>query len=182
MLEYLTVRNSRVFLDGATLYPDKAETVERVAALKEALQSTPIAAPLLLAPGKSEPITIVKLMEKAIALRPGLIGGIHTNDPPKPVKLNLGFSDPNDRYSIDTSLGHVQIASMKLHGTVQLTETKVPITKTMQYTQLDTGKSISQIVSFEFDLGDRQVAVEMRRLEKTGETHVVVRPGRSSPE
>lgn len=96
-------------------------------------------------------------------------------DAPKEVRILVRYS-PEDYFSIETPQGHAKIGEIEFFGELRIEECLLPITRTLEYRQVEGAGKISQLVSFAADeVAGMKLAVEFHRFAESGETHVVLR-------
>lgn len=177
-LRYLTQLKPHIDFTGGhvRVCPPADATEEQREALGEALRNAAGVTPLLVPSDDSPAITVPDAINAAINFDPRCVGDIRPNDPPKPVSIRFQYTNPEGRYRINTALGPVAIAEIQFVGHYAIKETLIPLADTSQYSHVGTGKPISQIASFRVESSNRKLSIELHRIEKTGETHVLVRP------
>lgn len=93
----------------------------------------------------------------------------------KKVRILSSYAD-DDHYLIQTKLGLVRIEQIEFLGELRIEETRVPVVKTAEYRQAETGDSISQLVAFApQSIHGANLSLELHRIMDSGETHVIMR-------
>ena len=104
-----------------------------------------------------------------------LFDDVNPNGKGKKIELNVNYSNKDDRFVIDTSLGEVHIIRVKFIGTLSVIERLVSLNVTAEYRNVESGEVISQVAAFEpFEIEGSKVSLEMHKLIETGETYIML--------
>jgi len=176
-IRYLTLRKPRLHFseNGTKLIPIPGESEELIEALKEALIGVKTDVPLLVPPKSEAAISVAAAIDAAIRNNPTCVDHIGPNEPARPVKFRIRFNEADGYYTVKTKLGPVRIGELVYFGGYSFTESKVPLAETSEYSRLESEKPLSQLATFDFELNSRPLSVEIVRIEKTGEMHVLLR-------
>jgi Restriction endonuclease len=75
--------------------------------------------------------------------------GLAPNGPSKHVNLNVQYTNPSDRFVIDTELGPAPIESIRFQGELFIKETRVPLKSVFEYHDVGSNLPISQTATYE---------------------------------
>jgi hypothetical protein len=104
-----------------------------------------------------------------------LFEGLTPNGPAKSVNLNVKYTNPEDRFEIETELGPAPIESIRFQGVLFIEETRVPLKSIFEYHDVDSNMPISQTATYESQpIGDNHWALTLHKDEKSGETQVML--------
>lgn len=84
---------------------------------------------------------------------------------PEKVKVNVGYTNPKDRFQIETDCGRVDVIRINFLATVKVEEKLSPIKAIRRYTS-NKGDTISETVSFDAELAGVDVEVNLHRIPK----------------
>lgn len=109
-----------------------------------------------------------------------LFNDVNPGDPGKKVTLHVQYVGEDDHFVVETAIGDVRVEVIVFQGELTAVETLVPIDTTTKYSNLDTGETISQVVSFapQKILGT-PMSLEFHRMGEDGETYIVLRKAKS---
>ena len=104
-----------------------------------------------------------------------LFDGLVPNGDSKRVRLHATYTE-EDHFVVDLKRGVIDIPAIIFEGELRIKENQVPVIYTGEYRGVTDGESHSASVSFgPLSIMGMQFEVEMHRLAKTGDTHVVCR-------
>jgi len=105
-----------------------------------------------------------------------LFDDVVPNGPRKRVELNIEYTNDEDHFFVETSLGPVRVRRMVFFGELYIIETLVPLSVSAEYRHLETGRPISQLAAFvpQNILGVK-LSMEFHRITESGETHLRLR-------
>jgi hypothetical protein len=84
--------------------------------------------------------------------------------------------DPDDYFELETRVGFLRIEQIHYVGDLESTEEMIPIVGGTEYRHSPAGRPIAQIIRFAAQrVGELNVALEMQRLEETGQIQIVLR-------
>ncbi len=118
--------------------------------------------------------TVAQAFMGAVQAEPSAFEGVSVEHPKK-VRLLCEYPG-DDHFYIQTDLGNARVGSIEFIGELRIEETKIPVVRTVEYRQAESGEVISQLASFapQSVLGVN-FTLELHRMGKDGETHVLVR-------
>lgn len=104
-----------------------------------------------------------------------LFDGLEPNGPSKSVNLNVQYTNPLDRFIIDTELGPAAVESIRFQGELFIKEKRVPLESVFEYHDVEANLPISQTATYESQpIGERHWALTLHKDEKSGETLVML--------
>jgi Restriction endonuclease len=102
-----------------------------------------------------------------------LFADVQPNGPSKSVSLNLQYTNPSDRFSIDTDLGTAPVESMHFQGELFIKEVSVPLASVFEYHDVDSDVPIAQTATYESQpLGEGHWALTLHKDHESGQTKV----------
>jgi hypothetical protein len=106
----------------------------------------------------------------------GQFEGVEPGDEPKKVEIYVKYLNDEDHFVVDTNLGQVRIEEILFEGQLSVFETLVPVEIATKYRKVETGETISQIVTFApHEVGSNRVSIEFHRMGEDGRTYVGLR-------
>jgi Restriction endonuclease len=104
-----------------------------------------------------------------------LFEGVEPNGASKQVNLNVQYTNPLDRFEIDTDLGPAAIESIRFQGELSIKEVQVPLKSVFEYHDVDSSLPISQTATYESQpIGDNHWALTLHKDQKSGETQIML--------
>lgn len=138
--------------------------------------------PILKATSTGQLVTPAQAFSNVASAYPELFEGLEPNGDPKIVQLVNRYPD-HDHFTVETTLGPVDIKEATFTGELRLQEFKLPIVYTGEYRKAETGEPIAQVVTYapQTIMGSK-FAVEFHKFAETGETHITMRRVAQDPE
>lgn len=93
-----------------------------------------------------EVITPCDVFAKVLSKQPELLTHLRPNGPAIPVQFNVTLNEP---YVLSTPEGQLKVAMLRCAGSVILTEERMPLVFSGEYSQISTGETISRLRMFE---------------------------------
>ena len=98
------------------------------------------------------------------------------NHPGKKVRLHVTYTNDEDHFVVETSVGAIRVQAIIFEGELRIEETLVPLSVTAEYRHAETGQPISQLAAFAPQtVHGMKLSMEMHRMAESGETHIVLR-------
>lgn len=93
------------------------------------------------------------------------------------IKAKLTFQFPSDssHYVLDIAGRAVRVREFIFACELFVTEILIPIAKAAEYSSVESGKPISQMVAYEFPAFGKKLSLEMHNISESGQTQVVLR-------
>jgi hypothetical protein len=162
-------------LQHADLLVDEAETEERRNALALVLSQIIDDVAFLRSTITGEMVPGAVAFLRAVESVGTLFDGLEANGPRRKITLNAQYTDA-DRFEVQTPVGAIPIRAIVYTGELLVEEKVVPLVTTAQYRQADSGEVISELAAFApQEFFGQSYAMEMHRMGKDGETHVIFR-------
>jgi hypothetical protein len=163
-------------LDHAIIVMGPEESEDRKAAILKEISRLPLNARSLKSCKSGELTSPVAAFSGAISGLPTLFSEIEPNGPGRQIKLRAEYTNDEDHFVIDTSLGTIRVREILFYGEISVREKLIPLAITAEYLQKETGEPISQVASFEPHLiQGMMLSLEMHRIAQSGEMHIVLR-------
>lgn len=97
------------------------------------------------------------------------------SQPNTTIELRAKYA-PDDRYSVQTDMGQIDIAAILFRGELRLVHRTAPLLYTGEYRHGESGDIISQVAKFAPMSGaGMRFAMEMHKLGHSGETNIILR-------
>jgi hypothetical protein len=162
-------------LQNAKLLVDEVETEERRNALSLVLSQTTGDVAFLRSTTTGEMTTGAAAFLGAVESVGTLFDGLEANGPNREITLHAQYTDA-DHFEVETAVGAIPIRAIVFSGELRVEEKVVPLVTTAQYKQADSGEVISELAAFApQEFFGQSYAMEMHRMGKDGETHIVYR-------
>jgi hypothetical protein len=106
----------------------------------------------------------------------GWFNDVQPNGPAKTVEVLVHYTNDDDHFVIDTQSGAARVESIAFKGYLTVTRTLVPFSRKAEYINAGDKGQISRYAAFApIEVNGAPIAIELHRMESTGETHVVAR-------
>lgn len=176
MMRDLTSITRRTNLHHATILIDPEESPERREELARVILENTGDLTLLRSTSTGERSSLKNAFLGAVQEVGGLFDDIKPNGEGKKVQLEVKYENDNDHFVVDTALGEIRIKSIVFFGELSIEQRSLPLTITSEYRQTDGGEVISKVAGFQpQEIFGNEFSLELHKLEKTGETHVILR-------
>ena len=164
-----------VSLQHIKLLADEEETEERRSALALVLSKITSDVALLKSTITGEMVTGARAFLGAVESVGTLFDGLEANGPGRVITLPAQYTDA-DHFEVETPVGAIPIRAIVFTGELRIEENAVPLVTTAQYKQTDSGEVISELAAFApQEFFGQLYAMEMHRMGKDGETHILFR-------
>ncbi|MDQ8023378.1 MAG: hypothetical protein REI94_16185 [Moraxellaceae bacterium] len=161
------LKHARIILGS-----DEPEAV-RLAALRAIERSTGNDAVLVIALTK-EHVTVTEAFMGAVQAESSAFDGV-TVEHPKNVRITVQYPEGNHFY-IETEEGDAKVDRIEFFGELRVEEALIPVVRSEEYRQVETGEVISQLAAFApHSVMGVKLAFELHRMGEDGETHILMR-------
>jgi hypothetical protein len=97
-------------------------------------------------------------------------------DKPTTIRLQADYPSDNEHFTVETSVGSVQVHIIEFVAELRITETMFPIMTILEYGHHETGEPIAQLAAFTpQNILGMNLSIEMRHMTESGMTHVSMR-------
>lgn len=176
VLREITSTTRKTILNHATILINKNENPDRREELKRVISQLAGDVPILRSVKTGEQSPLKNAFLGAVSQAGGLFDDIKPNGSGKKIKLHVNYESDTDYFVINTKLGEIRVESIIFHGELSIEQSFIPLSMTAEYRKSKDGKVISRVASFApHDILGHEIALEMHKLEDTGETHVIMR-------
>lgn len=166
----------KTWLHQATILIDPDESPERREELSRVISEHSDDVPLLRSTSTGEKAPVKNAFLGAVNQEGNLFDDIEPNGEGKKIRLQVNYENETDHFVVETDLGDIRVKSILFYGELSIEHRSVPLTITSEYRQSDNGEVISQVAGFEpQEILGHEFALELHKLEETGETHVLLR-------
>lgn len=101
--------------------------------------------------------------------------GMKPNDKPKQVTINAEYPNPNNRFQIVFEGAFYDITRILYVAELSITDSQVPISSVREYTSLTSNESISESVSFNFDIEKIDLNIDFHNIKEKSQTFITLR-------
>ncbi len=161
-------------LTHARLIPEKGINDDIFNSLSEIIVNDLGKKTILVSTETGEKLSIVDAWRGVLNKMTSSFDGLEPNGESKKIAINANYNDENSRYKIITPNGPVHITNIIYVAELSIKTSKIPISRITQYKDVDNKKAISQTVSFEPTIGDKNVTINFHKLKEKGNTVVTI--------
>jgi len=130
---------------------------------------------ILISSTTGERISVLEVCQNLFVQNDRLFEGVLPDEPPKPIHVEMAYTNDNSYFYIETSEGNIRVYSIEFLGTVFIKSERVPINEVREYSQNISGEVIAQIAGFNYNLDGNTLHLDFKRISSTGETLLTVR-------
>jgi hypothetical protein len=172
-MEHMSFVERRAILESAKILTNKRISDEQHAALRKIGSNIDSSTEILRAISSGEYYTVANAFLSAVE-QGNLFDGIEPGSPGKKITLRVHYPS-GDHLVIDTELGEVCVEGILFQGELAVIETLSFVNTASRYSNLETGKAISQVVTFASqEIAGKHVSLEFHRMGENGETYVIL--------
>ncbi|MGZ8159222.1 MAG: hypothetical protein ACXWT1_05915 [Methylobacter sp.] len=167
--------NRTTELKHASILVHESESDERKAALLNVILEAQSGADFLRSSKTGEHVTSSNAFFAAVHEIQGVFDDVFTEQP-KTIRLRVDYPSDDYHFTVETSVGSVRVCTIEFFGELRITETIVPIMKTVEYRHTVSGEPISQLAAFApQNILGINLSMELHHMTESGVTHVTMR-------
>jgi hypothetical protein len=156
------------------------ESDERKRALLEIISGAPADAALLKSSKTGEFVAPANAFSQAVGEIGTSFDNLVPNGPEKKVRLYVEYTNDEDYFVVQTSVGPIRVSAILFEGKLHIKEVLVPLSVTAEYRHVPTRQPISQMAAFApQNVHGMKFSTEMHRIEESGEIHIILRTVRN---
>lgn len=168
--------NRVAILQHTKIILDENESEERKSALSEIISGKPAHDAILKSSKTLDFVAPEKAFSYAASSKEALFDDLVPNGPGKRVRLYVQYTNDQDHFVVETSVGAIRVKAILFEGEIRVEESLIPLIGTAEYRQVETGHPISQIAEFAPQkVHGLEFSMELHRMAESGETHVILR-------
>lgn len=163
-------------LQHVTILVHERESDERKRALLEIISGPPADDELLKSSKTGKFVAPANQFSQAVDAAGTLFDDLVPNGPGKKVRLHVHYTNDEDHFVVETSVGPIRVKSILFKGELRIKEVLAPLSVAAEYRHVETGQPISQMAAFApQNIHGKKFSMEMHRMAESGEIHVVLR-------
>lgn len=145
-------------------------------ALLEIISGTPADDAFLKSSKTGEFVKPANAFSQAVGAEGTLFDDLVPNGPGKKVRLHVQYTNDEDHFVVETSVGPIRVKAILFEGELRIKEVLAPLSEMTEYRHVETGQPISQMAAFvPQNIHGMKFSMEMHRMAESGETHIVLR-------
>lgn len=163
-------------LHQASILVHESEGEDRKRTLREVISSEPSNAAFLKSLKTGVSVSPAHAFSCALSENSMLFDDLVPNGPGKKVRLNVQYTNDDDHYVVETSVGAIRVQGIIFEGELHIKRTLLPLALSAEYCYLESGQPISQFVAFSPQvMHSIKLSMEMHRLAESDETQIILR-------